>query len=136
MRRGKRLSFSALALVALFAVARDARAQASAADRETARALVIEGRAKLDAGDFAGAFKALQGAHAIMGVPTTGLDLAKAHLALGHLVEARVTALEASRLPVLPGEAPAFAKARAAAAALATELAPRIPSVTITVAGP
>ncbi len=120
---------------AIHLLAPAARAQ-SAADRETARSLVIAGRAKLEARDFEGALKDLKAAHAIMGVPTTGLDLAKAQLALGLLVEARDTALAAARLPASPGESPAFGKARIAAARLAEEIAPRIPSITIKVLGP
>ena len=73
-------------------------AEPSASDRDTARALVIDGRAKLAAKDHEGAYKAFKAAHAIMGVPTTGLDLAKAEEALGLLVEARTTALDVTRM--------------------------------------
>jgi hypothetical protein len=71
-----------------------------------------------------------------MGVPTTGLDLAKAMVARGKLVEARDLAMQVTRMPARAGEARAYAKARAAARQLATELAARIPSIVITVKGP
>src|SRR5436190_23509399 len=55
-----------------------ARAEPSAADKETARSLMDEGDRKFAAKDYKGALDAYQGAHAIMGVPTTGLEVAKA----------------------------------------------------------
>lgn len=107
----------------------------STADRETARALVIDGRAKLVAKDYEGARKAFKAAHDIMGVPTTGLDLAKAQDALGLLIEARSTALDVTRIPHKPSEPEAFTDARAAAAALAERLSARIPAVVISLKG-
>jgi hypothetical protein len=109
------------------------QSEPSAADRETARALLLDGRAKLEAKDFQGALRSFKAAHAIMGVPTTGLDLAKAEEALGQLVEARVTALDVTRFPLRPNEPEAFTNARAEAQALAERLAQRIPSLLITV---
>ncbi|EYF04498.1 Hypothetical protein CAP_4466 [Chondromyces apiculatus DSM 436] len=111
-------------------------AEPSAADRETARGLVIEGRRKFDAGDLEGARKAFQAAHDIMGVPTTGLDLARALARLGRLVEARAMALDVARMPVKPKEPEAFTEARPAAATLAEELEKRIPGLEIRVKGP
>src|SRR5689334_23470549 len=55
----------------------------SEADKGKARALFTEGCKLLDAGDAQGAFTDFQEAHKIMGVPTTGLYLAKAEVALG-----------------------------------------------------
>jgi hypothetical protein len=110
-------------------------AEPSVEDRNAARALVIEGRAKLAAHDNEGARKAFVAAHAIMGVPTTGLDLAKAQEGLGLLIEARATALEVVRMPVSVTEPEAFTNARPLAAELAAQLAARIPSVVVTVTG-
>jgi hypothetical protein len=115
--------------------AASAHAQPTAADKETARAALLDGRAKMAAKDYAGALKSFLGAHAIMGVPTTGLDLARAQEALGQLVEARETALAVMRMPAQAGESDAFAAARKEAEDLAVRLAPRIPSVTIAVRG-
>ncbi|MFO0585922.1 MAG: hypothetical protein U0441_00210 [Polyangiaceae bacterium] len=123
-------------LVALCLLAGVAHGEPSAADKETARALLIRGRAKLDGKDYDGALKDLKGAHAIMNVPTTGVSLAKALAAVGQLIEARDTALAVARSTAEKGESPAFADARVEAAELASRIAPRIPSVTVTVSGP
>ncbi|WP_437662365.1 hypothetical protein [Sorangium sp. So ce1182] len=112
-----------------------ALAEPSAADRQTARTLLIEGRNKLEAGDAQGALADFRAAHAIMHVPTTGLDLARAQVALGQLVEARTTAYEVMTMPVARRESEAFAEARAAAAELSTVLDARIPSLRLRVLG-
>jgi hypothetical protein len=127
----------AITLVALVAgTPRLAAAQEpSAADKETARSLLIDGRAKRDAKDYPGALKSLKAAHAIMHVPTTGLDYAQVLEMTGQFVEARSVALEVTRIPAKDNESDAFRDARAAAAALADKLEPRIPSVVINVKG-
>jgi hypothetical protein len=107
----------------------------TAADKETARALLIDGRAKMKAHDYPGALRSLKGAHDIMHVPTTGTDYAAALEATGQLVEARNIALEVTRFPEKPGEPPAFHDYRVAAADLAAKLEARIPAVIITVKG-
>lgn len=113
-----------------------AHAEPSAADKETARSLMDEGDRKYAAKDFKGALDAYQGAHAIMGVPTTGLEVAKVQEALGMLVEARDTLLAIARLPVQPREPAAFTKARDDAKARAPAIAARIPAVRFQVSGP
>jgi hypothetical protein len=113
-----------------------AHAEPSASDKETARSLLDEGDRKYASKDFKGALDAYQGAHAIMGVPTTGIEVAKAQEALGLLVEARDTLLSISRLPVQPREPAAFTKARDDAKARAPGIAARIPAVRFTVSGP
>jgi hypothetical protein len=105
----------------------------SAADKETARGLMAEGRADRDKNDLKAALKAFAGADAIMHVPTTGLELARAQAAVGQLVEARDTALRVTRSPERPGEPPPFKAARDAASALNDQLEPRIPSLTVNV---
>lgn len=130
-----RVPFASAVLAALLTCPRLAAAEPSADDRNAARALVIDGRAKLSAHDNEGARKAFAAAHAIMGVPTTGLDLAKAQEALGLLVEARATALDVVRMPVLASEPEAFTNARPLAAELAAKLEARIPSIVVTVKG-
>lgn len=107
------------------------RAEPSASDKETARALMKDGEAKREKGDLQGALQAYKAAHAIMGVPTTGLELGRVQADLGLLVEARDTLLGVTRIPVRPGESPAFAAARSEAQKLADELEPKIPSLTI-----
>jgi hypothetical protein len=126
----------ALALAVAIGTPRVAWAQEpSAADKETARALLIDGRAKMQAKDYEGALKSLKAAHAIMHVPTTGLDYALALEATGQLVEARTLSLDISRIPEKPGEPEAFHDARTRAAEFATKLEARIPAVVVTLKG-
>lgn len=126
-----------LALAAALAAAGEAHAaEPTAEDRERARTLLLDGRAKLKTGDAEGAVKAFRAAHAVMGVTTTGLDLARGLVALGRLIEARTVALEVTRIPAAPKEPEAYRKARAAAATLAAELAERIPALVIGASGP
>ncbi|WP_437307489.1 hypothetical protein [Sorangium sp. So ce388] len=112
-----------------------AHAEPTDADRTTARALVIIGRKRLAAGDAGEALKAFQEAHSIMGVPTTGLDLAKAQESVGMLIEAHATALAVTRMPVAPDEPRAFTNARPAAAQLAVRIEQQIPTMLVEVKG-
>ncbi len=105
-----------------------AYAAPSAADRETARALMDEGRAAEQKKDYKGALAAYKGADAIMHVPTTGIAVAKMHEKLGQLVEARDAALAVTRIPVEPKEPAVVAEGRKQADELASALAPRIPT--------
>jgi hypothetical protein len=112
-----------------------AHAEPSAADKETARSLLDDGDQKLESKDSAGALKSYQSAHAIMNVPSTGIEVAKTLVRLGRLVEARDTALSVSRMPKSSNEPRAFGQARAEAEGLASELASRIPSLELKVSG-
>ncbi len=94
-----------------------------------------EGKARLKANELARAVEAFQKAHDIMHVPTTGIALARAHLAAGHLVEARDAALEVGRMPHEPGDPAVFETARKHARELDTQLKPRIPTLRIKVKG-
>jgi hypothetical protein len=108
-----------------------AHADPSAADKETARGLMNEGRADRDKGDLQAAAKAFAGADALMHVPTTGIELARALAAIGQLVEARDAALRVTRIAEKAGEPAPFRAARDAAAELNADLGARIPSLTI-----
>lgn len=130
-----RLAASAVLAIALLAPAFAFAAEPTAADKETARALMAEGRQKRDANDLKGALKAFRGADALMHVPTTALEVAKTEAQNGELVEARDHALTIARSQAKPGEPPPFAEARTAADALAADLEGRIPSLKIHVAG-
>jgi hypothetical protein len=127
----RRVLSSSLVAFAL-ALSSVASADPGAADKETARGLMTEGRADRDKGDLKAALKAFAGADAIMHVPTTGLEVAKTQSALGLLVEARDTALRIMRSAPTPNEPPPFKQARDAATALNDEIESRIPSVTVT----
>jgi hypothetical protein len=109
--------------------------EASAEDKETARSLVALGDERMAAKDYAAALKAYQGADAIMGVPTTGIEVARAQVALGLLAEARDLLLRVARFPKDPNEPEAFTKARETAQKLAESLAQRIPSLQVDVVG-
>jgi hypothetical protein len=111
-------------------------AEPSSSQKNMARPLTLQGREKLNAGDATTASKLFQAAHAIMHSPVTGMDVAKAEVALGHLVEARDMALEVTRIPVSPREPNVVKDARSAAVQLAADLAERIPTLVIRVAGP
>ena len=71
--------------------ARAAHADPNAADRETARELMQQGRDLRDKNDLKGALQRFKAADDIMHVPTTALPLAQVQADLGLLVEARDT---------------------------------------------
>ncbi|UQA61375.1 tetratricopeptide repeat protein [Polyangium aurulentum] len=104
-------------------------------DKNTARTLLLAGRDLLKAGKPRAALEAFERAHAIMHVPTTGLDVAKAQEALGSLIEARKTASEVIGIPAQANEPPAFTDARKAAAEMIERLDNRIPSLRLRVQG-
>ena len=125
------------AIVAAFLCASTAAfaAEPSPADKETARALMAEGREKRDTNDLQAALKAFRGADSIMHVPTTAIEVAKTEAQAGLLLEARDHALTLARSKPQPGEPGPFADARTAAQTLANELEVRIPSVHVILAG-
>src|SRR5687767_6484542 len=99
----------ALALaLSLFATTASAAPPASEKDREAARALMDEGKARVKSGELMRALEAFQKAHDLMHVPTTGMAAAKTHYQLGHLVEARRLAQEVLDYPKEAGEPPVF----------------------------
>lgn len=127
--------FVSAAVVLMTAAASPAMAAPSAAQRETARRLMDEGKERTRSGDRERAVEAYRKAHDLMKVPTTGVALAKAHVALGQLVEARDVALEVVRMPHENGEPPIFEKARREAKDLEASIKARIPTVRIVVKG-
>lgn len=140
MTMGSRLvrRFASFSVVSLWLVTTSlvhAAPTASAAERETARRLMDEGKARMKEKDPARAVESFQKAHEIMHVPTTGLALARAHLAAGHLVEARDVALEVARIPREGGEPSVFEGARKQARELDAQLKSRIPTLRIKIRG-
>ena len=107
----------------------------SAAEKETARELIATGREKRHAGQLREALADFEKAHAIMRVPTTAFEVGKTQAALGLLVEARATLLEAARHAPVAGEPDAFKRARRDAKQLSDSLAPRLATLTLTVRG-
>lgn len=126
---------TAIALTVVTTRSGVASAAPSAAERETARRLMDEGKERTRAGEKERAVEAYQKAHEIMKVPTTGIALAKAQVSVGHLVEARDVALEVARMPRENGEPSIFERARKEAKELEAHLKPRIPTVRIVVKG-
>jgi hypothetical protein len=103
--------------------------------REAARHLMDEGRDRTAHGDLQRALEAYRSAHELMHVPTTGLALAKTHLALDQLAEAFTLASEVVNMPVEEGERPAITEAREKAKELRAELFDRVPKIQITFRG-
>jgi hypothetical protein len=132
---GSRQIVLAVAIVVAASAPASVMAAPSAAQRETARRLMDEGKERTRVGDKERAVEAYSKAHNLMKVPTTGIALARAHLALGHLVEARDVALEVARMPRDRGEPAVFEKSRREARELEASLKPRIPTVRIVVKG-
>jgi hypothetical protein len=114
---------------------REASAEPSAADKETARHLMKLGEEKLAAKDFKAALSSFESAHLIMNVPSTGLAVARALAGLGQLVEARDLALEIARSSAVAGEPAAFEQARSDAGAFAKGLEARIASLEVQIDG-
>lgn len=134
-RLARGLAALVLALATGVVEAPPASAQ-SRAEREMARSLMDEGDAKVDVRDFAGALRAYRAAHAIMKVPTTGIEVARVEALRGHLIEAREVALAIQSIPPKPnGDPKPFVQAREEAQRLATDLEKRIPILTVVVRG-
>jgi len=131
-----RLGWSGAALLSSLLVTTAARAEPTAADRETARTLMDQGQVLKDKGNLEEALKRFKAADDIMHVPTTAVPVAKLQAALGLLVEARDTL--ASSMRRTPGKATdpqPFKDARAEGERLDASLAGRVPGLTITVKG-
>jgi hypothetical protein len=130
-RRARSTGFVIASLLAVTS----ARAEPSAADRETARTLMQQGRELRAKGDLKEALKRFQAADEIMHVPSTGLEVAKSQVALGELVEARDTIAAIRRVPPKPNEPGPFKEARAKAEELDLALNGRVPSLSISIKG-
>jgi hypothetical protein len=110
-----------------------ARAEPTAADRETARNLMQDGRDLRDQGDLENALTRFRAADDIMHVPTTGLEVARVEAALGMLVEARDVIASIRKTPTKPGDPEPFNEARRKADDLDASLEGRVPALTIVV---
>jgi hypothetical protein len=133
-RRHRRAPALAALLVATV-LAGAVRAAPNAADRETARSLMAEGRELLARMDLKGALDRFQRADTIMHVPTTGYQLAQVQADLGLLVEARDTLARVRETPEAPNDPVPFREARKRAEALDEKIAGRVPGLTIVVQG-
>ncbi|NUO48487.1 MAG: hypothetical protein HOV80_06490 [Polyangiaceae bacterium] len=130
------LSAVLLTILALATAPRLAAAAPDDTQKEAARNLMWSGDQLFQNGDHGRALQAYLAADAIMNVPTTGLAVARAHAALGQLVEARDKAQLVARSTPQAKESPILTEARTAAAKLATDVAARIPTLIVKVSGP
>lgn len=108
----------------------------TAADRDTARGLMDLGDKQVAEGRLEEALESYKAAHAIMGVPTTGIEIGRTQRKLGLLVEARDTLFRVTRYPKMPGEPTPFTEARAQAVELVQQLAELVPTLRIQASGP
>ena len=117
--------------------ARPASAQThySAGDVAQARELFDQAMRLRDKGDLEGALEKFKAAHALAETPITGVELGRAYLGSGKLVEAREVLLSVGRLPPQAAETARSGAARKESAALAEQVRPRIPSFTVRITG-
>jgi hypothetical protein len=125
--------FSWLFMGAVVAAGSPAWAEPTASEKDTARALMSEGRDLRDSADLASALKRFQAADAIMHVPTTALEVARTQAAMNLLVEARETLHKMLQIPSSPGDPSPFRDARVEAERLDEELESRVGSLRVEV---
>ncbi len=106
-------------------------------DRERAaiRQLGIEGARLYEAGDYGAALENFQRAHELVGLTTSGLWTARCLAKLGRLVEAAERYLEVTRVTLPSHARKQHVEAQRDAQRERQELMPRIPRVTLRVAG-
>ena len=132
--RARRLGATLLAALALQALPIAAWAE-TAADIETAKAAIVEGRARLEKGDLAGARDQFKAAWALVRTPKNGVELAETHEKLRELVEARLVYVDVTKLPPRDKESKESLEAREKADARAADLQARIPTITVRLEG-
>jgi hypothetical protein len=129
---------SALGSLILMSAPRRALCQtataASAADKEAARNLYIQGFSQQQAGNFTDALERFKRAQAVYPAPTTQLHIAECEAQLGHLVEAAEAYRALTRQQLAADANPAFVAAQTQAAAELQQVEPRIPHVHIDIA--
>lgn len=125
-----------VALATVGAWAPVAHAAPSAADRATARTLAQQGYEALRNKDYATAADRFSRADALVHAPTLLLDLARAQVGLGKLVDAYENYNRIIREGVAPDAPPSWARALEAANVEILTIAPRLAWVTISVRGP
>ena len=112
-----------------------AQAQPSEADKEVARGMMEKGDASYDAGRLDAALESYRKADSIVGVPTTGLAVARVLERLGRLREARDVASRVASSKPGTAEPYLLTEARNRAAALARDLERSIPTLLVVVTG-
>jgi hypothetical protein len=121
--------------LALALMASGASAEPTAADRETARQLMEDGRTLRGKNDLKGALERFKAADDIMHVPTTGLEVARTQVPLGLLVEARDTIARIRLIPAKASDPVQFNDARLKADQLDASLDGRVSRLVVVVHG-
>jgi hypothetical protein len=122
--------------IALLMLANVARAdEPSPTDRESARVAFAEGNKLRDDGNVRGALEKYKAAYALAPTPITALEVGRAEMDLGQLIEAREVMLHVDSMPEGRAESAKAQAARHEASALAARLAGRIPRLTLHVVG-
>jgi hypothetical protein len=104
-------------------------------EKTRARELLDEGDALVEKNDLAQALGKYEAAHAIMGVPTTGIEVARTLSRLGRLVAARQVADQIVAMPRRATDPTPFVEARDEASRLSKQLSGRIPSLAVVFEG-
>src|SRR6478609_389106 len=99
------------ATLSLSLVSLHASAEPDEGAKLVARELMTKGREQRAAHDFAGALESFSKANAIMHVPTTLLEVARAHADLGELMAALGALNQLAREPVSADDPAPFARA-------------------------
>jgi hypothetical protein len=100
-----------------------------------ARELMSQGRDQREAHDFVAALESFSKADAIMHVPTTLLEVARAHADLGELLAALGALDQLARAPVSADDPAPFVRARSDGEALRTQIAARLPTLQVDLGG-
>lgn len=108
----------------------------SASERERARQLVLEGDGFYERRELEQALARYAQAYRLVPVPTVGIEVVKAQMALGKLLEAQATAQEVAAAPRQRGEPAVFEDARRRAAQTHLRLSGIIPSLWLEVTPP
>jgi hypothetical protein len=124
---------SALLFVAILAAAPSARADDDDVKRATTE--YAEGMDLRVAGKLDASLEHLRVAHRTFPTPITGLELGRAYMLLGKLVEARDTLLSIGQSGPRAGESARAGNARAEAAGIGAALGDRIPRIVFEHAG-
>jgi hypothetical protein len=112
-----------------------ARAEPDEGAKLVARELMAKGRTQRAALDFSGALESFSKAHAIMHVPTTLVEAARARADTGQLLEALELLHELPPPTPAVDEPAPFSRARADATALRADLEARVPTLRLDWAG-
>ena len=134
--RGSLRHLGAVVLLAGMVGARTAHAQPSEADRASARSLAAEGYDALERKDYPTAVDRFRHADALVHAPTISVDLARALVGMGKLVEASERYQLVIREGVPKGSPASWRKALEDAQSEAADLEPRLAWVVIHVMGP